>query len=582
MDASRWIANRVTLNSSGVYEVVGLPPIPYSDGRANEKYLENAFTSSDDLSSVSAELEGYIKDWPSEYHLSRRRAQLLAGLEFDTSSSVLEVGCGCGAITRFLGERFESVVSVEGSPERAALARQRCADLENVLVICAPYEELTFTDNFDLLVCVGVYEYASIFVKGPSPHARVLDYFSRQLSDDGVLLLAIENQYGLKYFAGASEDHTQKPYDGIESYAKSPNQPRTFGHARLKRDLKKNFKDVSFFFPFPDYKIPDLLLSESAFEHLDVTALLGTFESTDYSTKFRPEFAEREAWRDIVDNDYVSIFANSFLITAGKKLNQRRAVFSDLAVSFNRNRAEPFHTKSRLFLKGDEAWIAKSKLNACTSESVNDLQLRSYTELWQHGETVHTLVRRNALSRSAAFDEVFAPVSGWYDLVVTSEKDGFLPGHMLDAIWQNTVSTEDGAVLIDQEWQHVDRISIQYLFIRSVFWFLVDIRSGTDIANELRWKSVRSVCHKLAKMYGMNIDSGDFSSFLQKESSLNGAVFGRPTKRVLLRFQLYLHTPHAIRVNLLAAEERIKVVVAFASKIGKVALRVIRKNQPGI
>ena len=39
--------------------------------------------------------ESHIKDWPSEYHLSSKRAQLLSGFEFDRKARVLEVGAGC-------------------------------------------------------------------------------------------------------------------------------------------------------------------------------------------------------------------------------------------------------------------------------------------------------------------------------------------------------------------------------------------------------------------------------------------------------------------------------------------------------
>src|SRR5882672_91558 len=161
-----------------------------------------------DLSSGSYELEQQIKDWPSEYHLSRKRAHLLREFDFGRKRRVLEVGCGCGAITRFLGETFQEVVAVEGSLVRANLTRLRTTDQGNVAVVCAPFQDITFSSPFDIVFCIGVLEYASQFLDAPDPYEAALEYFSKVLTSDGVLVLAIENQFGAKYWASSREDHT--------------------------------------------------------------------------------------------------------------------------------------------------------------------------------------------------------------------------------------------------------------------------------------------------------------------------------------------------------------------------------------
>ena len=115
MSIQSLIKNQLIQDEFQVWSLKNHNRFAYSDGVASEKYLRKVFREAKDLSSRSPELENYIKDWPSEYHLSKKRSQLLSGFSFDRSSKVLEVGCGCGAITRFLGETFDEVVAIEGN-----------------------------------------------------------------------------------------------------------------------------------------------------------------------------------------------------------------------------------------------------------------------------------------------------------------------------------------------------------------------------------------------------------------------------------------------------------------------------------
>src|SRR5580658_7624147 len=88
-------------------------PFAYSDGVEVEGRLFDIVSRATDRSTFSSELITCITDWPSEYHLSRARHCLLRPLNIQPGSKVLELGCGCGAITRYLGEIGAEVVAVE-------------------------------------------------------------------------------------------------------------------------------------------------------------------------------------------------------------------------------------------------------------------------------------------------------------------------------------------------------------------------------------------------------------------------------------------------------------------------------------
>ena len=89
-------------------------------------------------------LKAHIRDWPSEYHLTTKRANLLRSLDLSRLDYVLELGCGCGAISRYLAEQGMNVDAIEGSTRRASIAHSRCRDLDNINIVNSNFNHLTF------------------------------------------------------------------------------------------------------------------------------------------------------------------------------------------------------------------------------------------------------------------------------------------------------------------------------------------------------------------------------------------------------------------------------------------------------
>ena len=119
-------------------------------------------------------------------------------------------------LTRYLGELGVNLLALEGSNRRAAITRSRTRDLENVTVLSESFDRFNTTQLFDVITLIGVLEYSNLFIKSKNPHLEMLQRVRKMLKPGGILIIAIENQFGLKYFAGSPEDHIGTPMIGIE------------------------------------------------------------------------------------------------------------------------------------------------------------------------------------------------------------------------------------------------------------------------------------------------------------------------------------------------------------------------------
>lgn len=261
-------------------------------------------------------------DWLTLYHLSPQRRVLLSWLDFDPKSTVLEVGAGCGALTGLLCERARQVVANEHYAARAEVIDRRHADRPNLRVIAGPLELIELEEPVDDLVCVGVWEYAGIFMPREGDEAFVepfLEFLALLhgfLRPGGRLVLAIENRLGLEYLAGAEEDHLDHgPLAGVEGYVDYQGV-RTFSRREVADLLAAaGFREVEFFFPWPDYKLPELILADGAAGSLGLTA--GALGALIPSHRARlGVLNEQLLAAALLREGLIESFANSFLVVA--------------------------------------------------------------------------------------------------------------------------------------------------------------------------------------------------------------------------------------------------------------------------
>jgi SAM-dependent methyltransferase len=449
----------------------------YSDGDKVEQRILKILRGTRDLGLFSSELAGKITDWPSQYHFSSARHNLLRHLRFDRETSVLELGAGCGAITRQLGESAGDVWAVEGSRTRAACAAARTRDLPNVRVFCSDFQNIDPGRQFDVVTLIGVLEYSPVFFKSENPFLKCLQLARSLLRSDGVLLLAIENQLGLKYLCGAPEDHTGKPFDGVQDLYRA-HGVQTRGRAELINVLRDaGFPSTQFQYPFPDYKVPSWVLTRRAFETpgFDPVAILRLVQSfhDGKPTSFNAD--ERRIRAVLNRNGLLEELANSFLVVASesepRSVNHAAELLpSDLlATGYSTGRRHGFSTQTKMVVDSNgDISVQKSALSPNQNPITADVKHVECNEPYHAGPQLDQLIV-DALTRHG-LDAAVERLRQWIDFLVAhglksrNEQDIYastLKPEFFDCNPRNLIVTPAGLQPIDLEWRYLKPLSLR-------------------------------------------------------------------------------------------------------------------------
>lgn len=465
------------------------------------------------LDSLSDELYATATDWPQRYHLSPSRANVVRALDLPADAAVLEIGAGCGAITRYLGEVCATVDALEPTLARARVAAARTAELPGVTVFCAEVSDLPGVPAYDVVVVVGVLEYVGSGGRDARPYVEFLENLRRNLKPGGQLVLAIENQLGVKYLAGAPEDHSGEVFHSVEGYPVD-GPARTFSRRRLVELAElAGFTVPRVLGAFPDYKLTRMVFDEELLERARSLAVrVPRFPSPDWVID-RPALAdEAHLWAELVDAGTAMDFANSFVLLAGNGDPDRDAwPAGRLASYFSMSRRRSLQVRKHVVAQGDGVVVSSGLLG---SGSADGLAVLPYTEPWAEGRTVEEL----ATADPAALPGL---VAQWVRVFRERVSAGGAP---FDLLPHNLVFVGAEMRVIDDEWRG-DTLSVEDVFVRGALLLARDL---SDLRGHEYWgaSSRRDLAVRIAAFAGVALDRAGVEAAIVREAELQAVVGG--------------------------------------------------------
>lgn len=280
----------------------------YSEGEIEDKLLDIAQRCDEN---ELYQLINTENKWEYLYHFSEFRKNIVSWIPFQKKAKILEIGSGCGAITGALAQKGTHVDCVELSRKRSLINANRNKNYEGITIKVGNFERIEpyLDQDYDVITLIGVWEYAGVYLTSSEPFGDFLDLLKKHIKPNGKIIIAIENRFGLKYWAGCREDHTAAFFEGLEGYTKS-NSAVTFGRNEMKQMFEKKGLYSQFYYPYPDYKIPFQIFSD---DFLPQSGMLSD-NNKNFDHDRMVLFDEEKVYDSIIENGMFPFFSNSFLV----------------------------------------------------------------------------------------------------------------------------------------------------------------------------------------------------------------------------------------------------------------------------
>ncbi len=454
----------------------------YCDGQVEDELLEIVQNYDE------AEFTHIIsqrKKWPVLYHLSPLRENIVDWLPISGEDKVLEVGSGCGAITGAFARKAGSVTCVDLSKKRSLINAYRHKECDNVTIHVGNFKDIepSLAADYNYICLIGVFEYGQGYIGGETPYEDFLKILMRHLAPGGRLIIAIENKYGLKYFAGCKEDHLGTYFGGIENYTEGGGV-RTFGRPGLEKIFKAcGVSEYHFYYPYPDYKFLTTLYSD---DHLP-----GKGELSNNLRNFDRDrmllFHEKDAYDGLIEEGLFPVFSNSYLVVVGEE-------FEVKYVKYSNDRAPEYCIRTQISQDQSGARsVSKHPMSAQAESHVRNIQ-KFYDALSKRYEGSGLEINTCNLKDDGSVNFEYidgTPLSELMDRCLEQgDEEGFLvyfrefvkctgygeecPVADFDLIFSNILVSGSQWTLIDYEWTMEEKISAKDLAYRALYCYMLE------------------------------------------------------------------------------------------------------------
>ena len=413
---------------------------------------------------------------------------------FQKKQDILEIGGNSGVLSNLFSERCNKVTTIEPNKENL----EKISKKENIEVIQTTLNNLKLSNKYDIITLIGTTERIKEVIGENLSLAEIIKILEKYLKPNGKILIATDNKFGLKFFAGNPEKILNKKFESLIGYNNETEKIETFTKSRLERILKELGYNTRFYYPLPDYKLPNVIFSDDQ---------LPKYNSVD---KYNPYYTEKsdiiineiDVFREILKNDenMFTFFANSFLVEG--ECNKEYKY-----ISFNNLRKE----KYQLITKIADTYVEKQIANENSKQhyeniknnmkilEANGIDVLDYVEnekiksryieqkyllnnvltekLENHNQEEFEnilnqyidIINKNSYKETDYNKTVFAKYNVDIENKQIIEKLHFLKNGLWDMTFKNCFLLDDKFLFFDQEWNE-ENLPAEYIVYRAILY----------------------------------------------------------------------------------------------------------------
>lgn len=194
---------------------------------------------------------------------------------------------------------------------------------DNVILV-SNINELETQNTFDYVTLIGNLD----SINSAEEIESVLNTSKKLLNENGKILIAMENKFGMKYWSG------QKPAENLDAFDSLLNK-KYISINKMKNILSSLNLKYKFYYPLPDYKLTNVIFTDENLPNKDsIDARDLTFANDDELILF----SEREAYKQLVEEckEMFPFFANSFFIEVSEKESFEEIKYVSYGISRNK------------------------------------------------------------------------------------------------------------------------------------------------------------------------------------------------------------------------------------------------------
>lgn len=408
--------------------------------------------------------------------LSDVRENVLNWYLFKNDSTILELNANYGEITGLLCKNAKKVVSIEASKKYSKIIEKRHDNKENLELIIGNYQNIELKEKFNYIVIIGIIDNLE----------QMIEYSKKYLKEDGIILLAVNNQFGLKAWITMNEN------------ANIINNKKTaVSREKLEEIIKgMNYK---YYYPLPDYKLPNIIYTENS-----MPTISNIYRDLTYKDE-NVNFKEVDAYYQIINNNREDFkrFANSFLLEiSNNEIKENDIKF----ISFSNIRKDEYRiqtiVKNQVVektavneksikhiekVKNNIETLKKLKINTLDSYE-KDKILSRYVEAKTLGDKLIKILEEKGKEEFIKQIEEYREfLKDKLEITKEIEKNiftkykiecdenlinnvTFVKYGLWDLIFQNCFIIDNEWFFYDQEWQE-ENVPVEYILYRAILYF---------------------------------------------------------------------------------------------------------------